>query len=404
MSEPKRVNRFPPCPLYDVEGIESWLEDQARQGLILTKTGLFCGFAEFEKLEPKPMRYRLQPLPKKKFMEDAGPTDAAVELAEEYGWEYLCCMGEFAVFGCADPAVRELDTDPRVQALLYQQMYRRKRNSFFSNVVLFLLVVGLIGWLGPLTYLLDQPGWYTGFLAMIWLALPFVTHQELKQLKYLKQKLSLGEPLSRKKDWRKTRAPHFVSAGLTAILLPAFYLILILNNFLGWQDGRWMPIAQYQGNLPFGTMEQIAGKGTLEDSNWATDHNNELAVRSTVLAQTQITFDQTGEVKEDGVVYADGSLQVDYYDMRTEWLAKELFQEIHRAATRSKGKYHHYADLEDPALPADQVAAYSSYYPTLLLRDGTRVLRVQFFQFDQRVDWPLEHWAEAVAEPLLCRQ
>ena len=51
MPEPKRVNRFPPCPLYDVEGMESWLEDLAKQGLILTKTGLFCGFAEFEKLE-----------------------------------------------------------------------------------------------------------------------------------------------------------------------------------------------------------------------------------------------------------------------------------------------------------------------------------------------------------------
>ena len=59
MSDPKYVSRFPPCPLYDVEGIESWLEDLAKQGLILTKAGLFCGFAEFEQTDPKPMRYRL---------------------------------------------------------------------------------------------------------------------------------------------------------------------------------------------------------------------------------------------------------------------------------------------------------------------------------------------------------
>ena len=400
MPEPKRVNRFPPCPLYDVEGMESWLEDLAKQGLILTKTGLFCGFAEFEKLDPKPMRYRLQPLPKKKFMEDRGPADASVELAEEYGWDYLCNMGEFAVFGCGDPAARELDTDPQVQALLYKQMYKRKRNNIISNFTLFLFVVGLICWTGPLTYLLDNPGWYLSFLALVWLLLPFVTHQERKQLKYLKQKLSLGEPLSRKKDWKRIRVSHWISAGLTAILLPAFYLVLILNNFLGWQDGRWMPIDQYPGELPFATIEQIAGRGTLEDSNWATDHNNELAVRSTLLAKTQIIFDQTGEVKEDGMVYADGSLQVDYYEMRTEWLAKELFWEIHHAAKLTKGTYNHYIDHEDPDLPADQVAAYSNYYPTLLLREGTKVLRVRFFQFDSRVIWPLDLWAKAVAEPL----
>ena len=84
MSEPKYAHRFPPCPVYDIEGLESWLEDLAKQGLVLTKAGLFFGFAEFEKTAPKSMRYRLQPLPKKKFLEDRGPADVAMELAEAY--------------------------------------------------------------------------------------------------------------------------------------------------------------------------------------------------------------------------------------------------------------------------------------------------------------------------------
>ena len=112
MSEPKYAHRFPPCPVYDLEGLESWLEDLAKQGLILTKGGLFFGFAEFEKTTSKPMRYRLQPLPKKKFLEDRRPDDDALEFAKEYGWEYLCNLGDYAVYGCEDPNARELDTDP----------------------------------------------------------------------------------------------------------------------------------------------------------------------------------------------------------------------------------------------------------------------------------------------------
>ena len=399
MSDPKYVSRFPPCPLYDVEGIESWLEDLAKQGLILTKGGLFCGFAEFERTQPKPMRYRLQPWPKKRrLIDDEGPHPEAVELAKEYGWDYLCDLGKFAVFACGDPGARELDTDPQIQALSYRHLYKQKRNGLITTLCVGCLVAGLLLWSGFLTFFLDKPLWYTGIFALAWIASPFFTRNELKQIRELKEKLSMGEPLSRRKDWKRNRHLHWISAGLSAALLLSFNLALILENLVDWEDHHWQPLSEYAGERDFPTMEELAGGGTLDSSIWRVDNNNEIAVRSTLLAKTQMRFEQFGDVKQDGKTVLEGALRVDYYDLRTDWLAKALFREIHHSATLSKGKYRQYIALDTPALPTDEEIAYSTYEPTLLLRNGTEVLVVEFSQFDQNILMPLEDWTAIVAE------
>ena len=402
MSEPKYAHRFPPCPIYDVEGIESWLEELAKQGLILTKGGLFCGFAEFEKVEPKAMRYRLQPWPKKrKLTDDAGPSAEAVELAEEYGWTYLCDMGEYAVFACEDPNARELDTDPQVQAENFRHAYKRKRNTVIGNTVFLLLVLGLICWLGPVSYELSKPVWYIAVTDLVWLVYPFVAFHEMKHLRMLKEKLSLGDPLFRKKDWKKGRYLHWLSAAFSVLLYSALLTGTIVENFVEWEDNYWQPVAEYTGDLPFATMEDLAGGGTLDSRTWATDSNNEIAIRSTLLAETQMRFEQYGDIVQNGKTVVDGALQVNYYDLRTEWLAKALFREILHGATLSNGKYDKYQPLDIPALPVDQAAAYSAPYPILLMQQGTEVIEIQFTQFSQKLAIPLDQWATAMAEAFL---
>ena len=56
----KHVYRIPPCPSYDIEGMESWLSDMAAEGFVLVKDGIFAGVATFEKTEPRKLKYRLQ--------------------------------------------------------------------------------------------------------------------------------------------------------------------------------------------------------------------------------------------------------------------------------------------------------------------------------------------------------
>ena len=46
-----------PCPLSDIEGLESWLGDMAAQGLVPVTIGQ--NFARFRCSQPKAVRYRL---------------------------------------------------------------------------------------------------------------------------------------------------------------------------------------------------------------------------------------------------------------------------------------------------------------------------------------------------------
>lgn len=84
----KRVYRLVPCPWYDVEGIESWLESMAKEGLFLRKEAFFGGFTSFEQGEPKPVRYRLEAAQRStSFLSESGgePDAEAVEISGELG-------------------------------------------------------------------------------------------------------------------------------------------------------------------------------------------------------------------------------------------------------------------------------------------------------------------------------
>ena len=50
-----------PCPLSDIEGLESWLGDMAAQGLVPVTIGQ--NFARFRCSQPKAVRYRLNAKP-----------------------------------------------------------------------------------------------------------------------------------------------------------------------------------------------------------------------------------------------------------------------------------------------------------------------------------------------------
>lgn len=93
--EPAYAWRFPPCPGYDVEATESWLQEMAAQGLVLSTEGFFAGFACFEKSEPRRLRYRLEAAPKK-FLDEDGPNEEERSLSEAYGWQYIARRGDFS--------------------------------------------------------------------------------------------------------------------------------------------------------------------------------------------------------------------------------------------------------------------------------------------------------------------
>ena len=58
----KKRRLLEPCPAYDVERIESWLQDMAREGWVLEgQSAYWLGFFTFVKADPQEIRYRLEP-------------------------------------------------------------------------------------------------------------------------------------------------------------------------------------------------------------------------------------------------------------------------------------------------------------------------------------------------------
>ena len=124
-----------PCPDYDVAAMEAWLEQQAQKGLFLSaENGFFLGFACFEVGNPKRVRYRLDAIPKEKVFADFPENKAAaIQLAQEMGWEFVTERREFLIYRCGDEALPELNTDPAVQALSLKRIQSTLSNRVFMS-------------------------------------------------------------------------------------------------------------------------------------------------------------------------------------------------------------------------------------------------------------------------------
>ena len=76
----KIIRRWNPFWYYEFEYLESYLEDKAREGLILKKAGRFI--LTFEEEEPREMKFRMVP--------DIGVIgNDEKEFYEESGWRYV---------------------------------------------------------------------------------------------------------------------------------------------------------------------------------------------------------------------------------------------------------------------------------------------------------------------------
>ena len=80
----KYVRKITPVSSADGEGLESWLEDMALQGLYLKKfRPLFCTFTPGP---AKKTRYRLEPFRLR--LDDDLPR-SMLELYQDFGWDYI---------------------------------------------------------------------------------------------------------------------------------------------------------------------------------------------------------------------------------------------------------------------------------------------------------------------------
>ena len=380
-----------PCPDYDVPAMESWLEEQAMQGLFLSKDdGFFLGLACFESGAPRRVRYRLDAVPKEKaFSEFDEKKQAAIALAEEMGWEFVAEWKEFLIYRCGDAHLPELNTDPAVQALSFKRVQKTLADRVFSTCYYLFLYPLLL-------FLLQQPTFLLGVLTVgttRFLALVLVTIvqtwgavRDWRRLRKLRRHLQSGGRIEHTNGWREEKK-RCLAGKIIRPILTAVWLVLLVSMMV---MPRLHPdaLAIDAGEAPLPTLSSFATFPVDE-----TDDRYELTLDEThdLLAPERYSLRE----QSMGTIY-----EADYYELRAPWLANDLRRYDEGRAFRLFSK--HTRELTKLALPEDLDASmarcYQDQYGTyrLLLQKGKKLLSVTLW-------WPssMAFPAEQIARTLL---
>ena len=394
VKEGKQVWKIPPCPVYDVEGMESWLSDMARQGLLLCKDGFFAGFAAFERKEPCEMRYRLEPAQRKlSFWSDKGmePDEEAEELNASYGWEYVASRGQFYIYQTQEPGTRELNTDPAVLALALDSVRKRERGSFLS-LLFWVTVYPLILFYGGVVQLMLALGtWRFVWGAVIAVWALWSSAAALVSMRRLRKKLAAGQQPDHRKDWKRKAFWH--KAEMFSFLLVLLAWIICLVE--AWKaDVMEVNVHSLEeaGPYPFVTLSDLVDEGSYQVSGM--DFFNQVEVRSDWLAPVMIDYQESGSGLRDGEPFS-GGLTVVYLETAAPWLARELARE-YMASAKWERNYSP-IELEGLELDVDFLGAYNDVFPTVILQKGNRLAKISFYQTGEGDYLSTEEWVSLFA-------
>lgn len=127
----KKIRKLIPVSLYDMPGLEAWLEEQANQGLFPVHIGTWAVFREGG---VPGTRFRLDAFGKT----GTAPTEEQLELYGAYGWRYALPIGRaFFLFYNTDPEAVELHTDLQTQGMSLDRLAKQLRSY---------KILTLIGW------------------------------------------------------------------------------------------------------------------------------------------------------------------------------------------------------------------------------------------------------------------
>ena len=317
--------RLPPCPAYDIPGMESWLQDMAATGLHLAEDGFFGPLTSFEKGPSRRERFRLEPTDRKGGLlsEEYDPEKDAVQMLRDMGWTYRARRGQFFVFSADDPNAPELNTDPQVQAMtmsvLTGYLWKRLRDGLILTVFYLLLYFGELLISGML--LLGSPLVLTLAGLLLWDLGRRI--RELVTLAGYRRRLKAGQPLPHRSDYDKHRRTYLTGRLLRA----ALWITLVFCTL-----GRVLPIMTEEvytpltdRTFPFSTIAgYYPGARTEHPDSFL---KSQVYSWSDPLAPENYDFSEYALVTRDEQTQ-DVWLTVNYHRTCWEWTARLLAKEL----------------------------------------------------------------------------
>lgn len=387
--KPKHDYRLPPCPSYDLAGTQAWLEGLAQKGLYLRQdASFFLGMGVFEEGEAAPVRYRLEaaltdnsPLSRRE-----GPAEQAVDLARDFGWDFVCRRGSFDIYRTADPQAPELNTDPTLQAKSLRVVEKRLFRTLLSLVFWLAADLLLYGCAGVLAAAIHYGLWLPLLLTVVLVGTLISAAYRAWFLSRLRKTLQRGEPLvpSAVVKGRGLRYQVCRCLHLGALLvLVAVYLIHWSVGGINRSEER-SQLDDFPGQPPFATVADLAPEGAtlsrrISHASRYRKELNTFARWSCLLAEDVIEWEEYRTITLPSGEEQRAWITVNYYRLESEWLAKGLFWELSLQTGIAQRSFTE--PLELPDLPVDDTAAYHRFNDYLLLREGDRILYVQLYDY-----------------------
>ncbi len=393
----KHIHRLPPCPVYDIEGFQSWLSDMARQGYLLDRDGFFLGFASFEVTTPCHMSYRLQAASRPKAAFDEGePDDEEAELSEALGWDYVARRGEFHIYRSADPEARELNTDPDVQAMALKKVSAGLRGNLFLSifwVVVYPLLI-LEGRALMLTITLGE--WFVCICSvlLIWLFLRALSN--IRRLKALQKRLQLGETLHDKTDWRSRSTRHYATLAISISVCCVFAVTMVSVLLYGLSEEYEQPLSILP-EPPFATIADFYPDAEYsEDSSFESLGLNTVESYDSLISPATYYWREAADLTQNGEAFS-ASLYLWYHETKAPWLARILAWE-HQLEDRL---HRNFEELPLSVDSADYAIAWHDevHFTNVIIQKGNVVVMATFLQYG---DEPLstDQWAAILAESI----
>ena len=365
----KSVYRFFPVSHFDIEGLQNWLSDMALDGYILEKDGMKGSYAVFQKCEPKDMRYRFVVVGNgvRSVASEERPVWEERIYYKELGWDYIATQNGLHIYCTSNPDVREMHTEPEVQAMTFERLRRRYIGLLIYRIILILLPI-LVFSINMVSTMLRMRSWVVilWLVGIVWIVFDAIS--ESLVLRRIQKKLQAGIELERSHNWRKNGRKYAVKEIVTVIAATVLLAGVVLYHVSYKPDRNRLSLSEFEGETPFATVADFAPNDEYFRDNFSS---NEFKRWNDLIAPVCIIWDEGATFYfEDGGEYGC-HIMVQYYEMRADWLARALVREYKISDLRR----YEFIDVEVPG--ADYAFIYYDYVLNIVIRDGNRVVHAR---------------------------
>lgn len=388
----KKVYKMLPCPSYDIERIESWLEDMGKEGLLLEKKSFFSNhFLCFIPCRPQNIRYRLEP--KEKGLDNNGePPEEARALAGNYGWEFVCAFEMLYIYRTVRPDAPEMNTDNLVQAVSLKRLKKDLATSLFWH---FILVTHMLFGFNrePFRFMVTFGSIYVVLFLLYFTGVLLVDAGRLRNILRLQKQLKQNIPMDHGKDWKHGNVFHRIMR-LSALFVFVFTITITLSSCTRVMSTPKPSTLEYPGDPPFMTVSDLYPEHTFTDGglsgiyNYYQQFSSDCCENMLNWREFLLIHDESGEY------CGSATMIVQYYETAAPWLAQGLAQDFIRRDAQWRG-IHSLERLPDPELGFDYVFTYNNILPTIVIRHGNTMVKATLSR-----EADLYRWAEGMAQML----